>query len=70
MTSELIGRYTARGNSDPSTKKALPGTIEITRHIPSVGNAHTIERVAMVKVKGLRDARKVCTEAGAKAWDF
>ena len=31
---------------------------------------HTIERVATVKVAGLRDARQVCAEAGAKAWDF
>ena len=70
MMSELIGSYTARGNCDPSTKKALPGTLEITRHIPSVGSAHTIERVATVKVVGLRDARKACNDAGAKPWDF
>lgn len=70
MASELIGSYTARGNRDPGTKKALPGTLEITRHIPSVWAAHTIERVAKVNVVGLRDARKVCAEAGAKAWDF
>lgn len=67
---ELIASFTARGNRDKSTKGALPATLEITRHIPSVHNSHTIERVSLTNCAGKRDARKVAAMAGAKCWDF
>lgn len=68
--SELIASFTAKGNRDAYTKRALPGTLEITRHIPSVLASHTIERVSLVCVVGKRDARKVAEQAGATCWDF
>ena len=67
---EIIATFTARGNRNNSTKKELPHTLEITRHIPSVLNSRTIERVALYQVANKSAAREMAKMNMAVCWNY
>jgi len=67
---ELIADYTVRGNRNPQTKAELPHLLEITRFIPCVKTAHTVEHVSRHFVCGKREAKRLAKSAGATCWNF